>query len=421
MMTTLASMISALHLAGMLSVLCWAAALLLVLLPSRYRWRTVRYWQALVLLLVALHLADLRFVQVARYRTDQSVELAAAEQRRLQEAAKAGDTSEGENPDAVYEAAAARGAQAADARAYRQRGRVEREAGRRVEEAPLVEIERAAEQVVAKEAKAYRSSELLRMRRWARGNRRFTVACLWLMGCLTVLDYMRRLHTPADAYLPLPLDGPWLNLLFPDVSSVWLTAGAAGDEARYLETLVRKGESFIRFGTGDPWEGRAALPRIVVPNPRPLLALPWRHLAPVLRSRRPAWADWVDRRLAGGPLLAIRPLTLVRYQGALPAGGMDDTLESAWFRRYGFSIHPGAHAGAWLEALDDFLRRRQIVLASARRTVNLVFASGDLLSREQFLEFQFLCSETNCRLTVITPPGAQLPPDCQAEVRIDGA
>jgi len=427
-----AHMIEGLHVAGLAGALCWLGACIWSVLPSGRRWRTVRYLQSMALLLIALRLADIRFRQVARLRTDHGAELAEAAERLRR--AEEGPPDEAEAPDdepnGDSEAAGAEadGAEPSAsppvdaARAYRQRGRQERAAGRQREDAVLKEIERdakTAEQDV--QELLYRSGDILRMRGWARVNRRIAVALLWGGAGLLGLDYLRRLASLTDAWFPLPVAGPWLRNLFGGPASVALAVAPAGppgakappasagestrSPGHFLELAVRKGESFIWFGTRDPLADRDRLYRVVIPNPRPLLLPLWQRIRPAVQTRWPAGGAWIDRALAGGPLLNAVPLTLVKREGPLPDEKMDDLLESAWFQRYAFVIQPGAHTDAWMAALDDFLRRRQSVLAAARRTVNLVFESPDMLTPDQFDEFQFLCGETQCRLVLLDTGG----------------
>ena len=419
MMELVRHMMGGLHVAGVAAVGVWLGACIWSLWPSGRRWRTVRYVQSLALLAIAFWLADIRFRQVARLRTDHGAELAEAAERlrRAQEGpppevADADGESDGD-ADAAREAPAEAAEPAtppADrARAYRQRGRQERAAGRQREDAVLKELEqdaRTAEQSV--DELLYRSSDILRMRRWARGNRRLTVALLWGWVGLLGIDYLRRLASLTDAWFPLPVAGPWLRNLFPGPPMVALacTPGdrsadeTAAGPARFLDLAVRKGESFIWFGTQDPLAGCDRLFRVVVPNPRPLVMPFWRRLRAPVQPRWPVSAAWIDRALTGGALVQAVPLTVVKRDGPLPTEKMDDFLESAWFQRYAFVIRPDGHTEDWLAALDDFLRRRQTVLAATRRTVNLVFESSALLTPDRREALQFLCGETNCRLVV---------------------
>jgi hypothetical protein len=390
-MQSLLHIVQSLHVAGLLSVAVWVAALVFVSRPVKTRWRTVRFWQCLGLLLVSFWLADLRFMQISRLRVDQRRELAEAEERletrtaaKEAAAARAAAAEAGaEDPDAVYEAAAA-GVTEEEVRHYRSRGKVEREEGKRVEDKTIAAMEKKTEQKIEASSKLYRANEIHRMKRWARGNRRWTVLLLWTLAAVTAVDYLRRLNTAADAYLPVPICGRWLWFLGRPALRVEATPAAADAVRPWLESVVRKGETFIYFGRRDPWDPaagpdratwhevdrRAALPQLVIPVPR-------------------------DR-----VTLEFLPLRRVAARGAPHAETMDDTFESAWFRRYCFVVVPDGSAGAWLAQLRDFLHRRAVVLASARRPMNLVWDVPGALDDDALNDLLFMCGEINCRLVV---------------------
>jgi hypothetical protein len=109
---------------------------------------------------------------------------------------------------------------------------------------------------------------------------------------------------------------------------------------RFLETAVRKGETFIVFAAADPFPGRDALDRVVA-GPAA-----WR-----LPKRAFPAAD-----VGGDPDLA----RLV--------------FESAWFDRAAFVLTGGDAAADVLTGMAAALARRQQTRAVMRQTLNLVWA-----------------------------------------------
>ena len=72
---------------------------------------------------------------------------------------------------------------------------------------------------------------------------------LLALGTL-LADYFARFNRLTGHSYPLPIAGVWLNRLAPQ--SRTLLAGTL-DLKVYLETVVRRGETFLYFTTTDPW------------------------------------------------------------------------------------------------------------------------------------------------------------------------
>jgi hypothetical protein len=415
------TVIKSLGILGNLSALCWIAAIVFWFRRPTRPFRTVQFWQALGLLLVAQWLGDARFVRVGRMRADQTQELAEAKERleryqaqkKAQAAREAAEEAGEEDPDAVYEEAAAEELKP-EARGYRSRGKVEREAGKTVKDATLKDMAGETTKVV-ESVRLVRSEDLHRMKHWSRLNRRWTVLLGWVAVAVILVDYLRRLNSTWGAYFPVPITGSWLDVLQAREFDVRLDPQSPQAMRERLELLLLKGETFVYFGAADPWSDSAqespwyqvdratALPRLVIPDPRPVVLRGWEWLNARRELRTRPWVKAVDTFLHGETTLEVLPLRKVVYRGVPDADVMDDTLESAWFRRYCFVVLPATEVDGWLDALQDFFRRRQHVLAAARRTVNIIWDMPDALDPGALEELQFLCEETHCRLIVVAP------------------
>ena len=133
--------------------------------------------------------------------------------------------------------------------AYRQMGKQRREGGSAAPEVPAEE---------KKTVRTYREAQLLEANQLDRWNLLITRGTL-LLALLTLLaDYFARFNRTTGYSYPLPISGPWLHRLAPH--SPTLLAGTL-DLKKYLETSVRRGETFLFFTTADPWLA-PAVPRL---------------------------------------------------------------------------------------------------------------------------------------------------------------
>ena len=128
--------------------------------------------------------------------------------------------------------------------AYLQMGKQRRDGG---QAAPVTPAEQ-------KPVRTYQESQLLEANQLDRWNLLITRGTLLLALLVLVADYLARFnHTTGNSY-PLPIAGPWLDRLAP--KSRTLLAGQL-DLKDYLETAVRRGETFLYFSA--PIHGRHRL------------------------------------------------------------------------------------------------------------------------------------------------------------------
>ncbi|MEI8063254.1 MAG: hypothetical protein WCH84_04225 [Verrucomicrobiota bacterium] len=132
--------------------------------------------------------------------------------------------------------------------AYRQIGKQRREGG---SAAPIVPVEQ-------KPALSYREAQLLEANQLDRWNLLITRGTLLLALLALVADYLARFNRTTGHSYPLPIAGPWLDRLVPKLHTL-LTGDL--DLKGYLETVVRRGETFLFFTATDPWAA-STLPRL---------------------------------------------------------------------------------------------------------------------------------------------------------------
>jgi hypothetical protein len=189
-------------------------------------------------------------------------------------------------------------------------------------------------------ARSLPEAELIVADRYDRANR----GIAWLVFSMAVAlcgwEYIRRFNTPFEAVWPLPLAGTLVDGLATKERVAAVPPGLPGGLPRFLETAVRKGETFILFTAADPFPGRDALDRVVA-GPAA-----WR-----LPKRTFPAAD-----VGGDPELA----RLV--------------FESAWFDRAAFVLTGDEAADDVLTGVVAALARRQHSRAMMQRTLNLVWA-----------------------------------------------
>jgi len=132
--------------------------------------------------------------------------------------------------------------------AYQQLGKQRRDGGRA---APVTPVEQ-------KPVQSFREAQLIEANQLDRWNLLITRGTLLLALLAIVADYLARFNRTTGNSYPLPIAGPWLDRLAP--KSRTLLAGPL-DLKLYLETVVRRGETFLFFTAADPWPA-PALPRL---------------------------------------------------------------------------------------------------------------------------------------------------------------
>ena len=372
---------------GILSILVWLSALVLHIRFARSPRRTSRYWLALGVALLGLWLANVNSGQVNRIRRDQSIELKAARERA--EAAAAEAEAETVQDTGSHETPQAEG----DARAYRQRGKQTRDAGK----SDSGRVSGAAERVeegTAATGRMLRPRDLLRAN-WLDRRNLFGARCvLWLAVLLLVVDYLERFNKVFGAYFPLPIAGRIMDSLWSKPYTVHVRSAQQAALKSFLVDTVRKGETFIFFTEKDPWK-ESAIPRLLLPDIRPWLL----KLAARLGRRRTAAERAAMRAWPGR--VGFRRLTKVTCAGPGERFDSETAFESAWFGRYCFVVEGHDTGRAWIKDLAAFLSMRQSVLAHVRRTVNVVWGLGSQVPADVMKDLLFLCPETNYRLVLV--------------------
>ncbi len=125
-------------------------------------------------------------------------------------------------------------------------------------------------------------------------------AAKWILVAVIILffwNYLAVFNSTFYSAWPLPLSGPWLDLLYPKNYSVLVDQQNRQAIAAFLRRLVRKGETFVYFGSEDPF-GTAWLPRIFF------------NLGPFLNRIAAKFTDWL---YAPAKLGAVRITWLLKY------------------------------------------------------------------------------------------------------------
>ena len=352
---------------GGLSALAWGTALVWLvagIAPGR-RWRS--WLAAAAAAAVGLGLATVTSESIRSIEVDRSMEVQAAEaaaarsaQERLEGRAVgirfAEDTAADRIDRAGLTAAEAEGAyeravaeQLARIPAYRSRGKQARgtKAATKPGTTPSVTGTlatpadgEAAMEEPASTARSLPEAELIVADRYDRANR----AIAWMMISLAVglcgWEYIRRFNTSFDAVWPLPLAGTLIDGLAAKERVVVVPPDLPGGLARFLETAVRKGETFILFAVADPFPDHDALDRV-----------------------------------AAGPAAWRMPK---RTFPAAEVGGDPElarlVFESAWFDRAAFVITGDAAAADVLAGIAAAFVRRHQTRAATRCTLNVIWA-----------------------------------------------
>ena len=227
--------------------------------------------------------------------------------------------------------------------AYRQMGK-QRRAG-----APAAPVSTAEKKPV----RTFREAQLLEANQLDRWNLLVTRGTLLLALLALLADYLTRFNRTTGYSYPLPIAGPWLDRLAPKPGAL-LVAGPL-DLTAYLETVVRRGETFLYFTTTDPWS-TPALPRL-------------------------------GRFCRLAKLVYGQPADAEFYFNAV------------WFQRYCVVIQAG-DAPAVLRQLLPFLEWRVFTKAATRRTVHLVWDLPAPPPAELWESLLALGRETNFKLVL---------------------
>lgn len=206
-------------------------------------------------------------------------------------------------------------------------------------------------------------AQLIVADRFDRTNKAAAWSVLAVAAALCCGEYVRRFNSTFDAVWPLPLAGTPVDGLVAKQRIVAAPRSDDGGLARFLETAVRKGETFILFAADDPLAGRESLER--VGTGRFAWRLPKRTFTAAEVAADPALAELV--------------------------------FESAWFGRAAFVLTGSAGAAEVVRGIAAALERRSRTRATIRRTLNLAWTwpaeppdGGDLARRAERINYRWL-------------------------------
>jgi len=364
-------------LAGPLGPIVWAAMLPAVRALWRRVTRTKLCVGAVGLALVGVVLAAISSAEVSAIQEDRTRQLRDARER--QERLRAGKIKAAESSTADIhfaedtrrdqmdlagktdaEIALLTATQPADGEPeYKRRGKQARDSAATTGTGDFAEIAPDAA-AAATPARMMPAWDVIRANRLDRVNLFAVRYGLLLALLMLAADYVRRFNSTFGAMLPAPLSGAVVDALAPKSYVVRVEDAAGASPAAYLATAVRKGESFIYFGPGDPMTGEAATLRRL-----PLGLCPVRTMASNEGETFPD-ADFI--------------------------------FESAWFGRYCFVVKGERHSRERLAGVLEHLRLRWTARARARRTVNLLWHFDS--APDDLPELAWLCREANFRLLV---------------------
>ena len=206
-------------------------------------------------------------------------------------------------------------------------------------------------------------SQLVVADRFDRGNRGVAWTALVVALGLVGMEYVRRFNSTFDPVWPLPLAGTPVDGLAGKEHVVSLPPGGFEALPTWLESLVRRGESFLLFAAADPLAGRSELPWVSLG--RFGLSTPVRNFSAV--------------ELAADPSLA------------------ELAFESAWFGRGCTVITGEKAAGDVLARFAASLESRRRCRAAAGRTLDIIWAIDAAPPAEAAATMARLAAATNIR------------------------
>lgn len=380
-------------LTGLASAVAWAAALFFLVagIGCRHRWN--RWLAATGAGLVGVALAAATSASIRAIEVDRSAEVLAAEAagaRAVQEKLRgraagirfAEDTAADQADVAGVTEAEEEGAyeraveeQLAKIPSYRARGKQTRaadnagaQAGNAAApsadtDATVAGGDATTAAVPEPAARSLPESQLVVADRFDRGNRAAAWTAFLLAVGLVGVEYVRRFNGTFDPVWPMPLAGTPIDGLGGKNHVASLPPGGLAAVPAWLDSLVRKGESFLVFAAADPLPGVSEMPRVSLGR--------WRLSTPVRRF--PA-AD-----LAADPLL------------------LELAFEPAWFGRASCVIVGEQGAADVLAGLAAALASRRRCRAAARRTLGIVWTLDAAPPTESAATIVRLAAATNVR------------------------
>ena len=340
-------------LVGMTSILAWMAALVVLAVGWRHKRRSVFLVAGLVVALAGLGLAELNSLHVSAIQPDRSAYILRGHEHQA-EVAEAAAKAEAEKLGKEEAEAPAEPEEPKEKPAYdyRKGGKRKRDAGKRREVVGL----KAMAEPEQKDDGVFRMSEteVTRANRYDRINLFFARLVPWLAVGLIVLDYLLRFN---------PVVGRMASAMARGKGALQVHSPEEGTLNEYLEARVRRGTSFIFFGSGDPFP-EGVLHRLHVWK--------WR-LKPLPRMLHDPDAHEFDSEFA---------------------------FDCVWFARYALVVAGREPSERLFGDLLGYLRQRRVPRAAAFRTVDVVWDFAEPLPPETVEEMEFLAKETNFRLVL---------------------
>ncbi len=187
---------------------------------------------------------------------------------------------------------------------------------------------------------------------------------LMLIGVgIVVLDYLKRLNSYNEAYLPLPFPSRWVNSLTPlPAVRTWPQKPRRGVAAE-LDWLTRKGDTFIYLT--DRKEAAIRVPECL-----------WRV---------PGWS--------------LGPVDIIRVTDRYPVAE-DFVFETLWYGRSSFVVDSPERATALWETMLELLERRKASRAHVRQTVHVVWDLQSPPPKEAMAVFERLGRATGFALVM---------------------
>jgi hypothetical protein len=381
-------------LTGLASAVAWALALLFLAAGITRPHRWTRWLLAMGAAIVGVVLAAATSAGIRAIEIDRSAEVLAAEaagtkavQEKLRSRAAdirfAEDTAADQADVAGVTVAEEEGAyeraveeQLAKIPAYRARGKKTRAAGKTVanagDAAASTSGETATEagpDAAATAAEPERNvrtlpeSQLVVADQFDRGNRAAAWTALLFSLGLVGMEYVRRFNSTFDPVWPLPLAGTPIDGIAGKEHVVSLPPGGLDALPAWLESLARKGESFLVLSAADLLPGRSDLPRVSLGR--------WRLSTPL-------------RRFPAADLVADPSL-------------LELAFESAWFGRASSFVIGEQAAGDVLSRLAAALESRRRCRAAAGRTLDIIWALDAEPPAEAAATIARLAAATNVR------------------------
>ncbi len=341
---------------GILSILAWITALVLLSLSARRRIRPGYYcFLVLGVAVTGWFLAKINSANVSSIEMDRRDEMAAlAKARQAAEAVEdtgGGATlrfAEGDPEETMPE--------------YRKKGRQVRDKGKNP---GRVQYTDSSKDGAEAHVKYLRADDLAKANQLDRLNLLIVRMILLLAIGRVVADYLKRFNSTANGYGPIPIAGRWLNALFEKTHTVFVDAYTHSGltPKAYAEQVVKKGESFIYFGENDPWQESQSLSRLSLGR----------------------WSVWT--------------LPKLDYGDPKVAANGEFVLDAAWFGRCAVVVK-GEDGFPLFEYMVELIALRHATGASARKTVHLVWDLAQTPTPDMILPLAQMAAETNIKLTV---------------------